>query len=89
MAVAGDTATACSPPSDGVGPDLVLLDWGLPDDDVATIAGLVLHEARRIPDPGQVFVFHGFRFEVLERQRNQVRLLKIMPPDPATAASAA
>ena len=64
-------------------------DWRLPDDDVATIAGLVLHEARRIPDPGQVFVFHGFRFEVLERQRNQIRLLKIRPPDPATAASAA
>ena len=65
-------------------------DWRLPDDDVATIAGLVLHEARRIPDPGQVFSFHGFRFEVLERQRNQIRLLKITPPsDPAAAASAA
>jgi Mg2+/Co2+ transporter CorB len=64
-------------------------DWRLPDDDVATIAGLVLHEARRIPDPGQVFTFHGFRFEVLERQRNQIRLLKITPPEPATAASAA
>jgi Mg2+/Co2+ transporter CorB len=68
-------------------------DWRLPDDDVATVAGLVLHEARRIPDPGQVFSFHGFRFEVLERQRNQIRLLKITPPvnssDPAAAASAA
>jgi CBS domain containing-hemolysin-like protein len=68
-------------------------DWRLPDDDVATVAGLVLHEARRIPDSGQVFSFHGFRFEVLERQRNQIRLLKITPPtnssDPAAAASAA
>jgi Mg2+/Co2+ transporter CorB len=65
-------------------------DWRLPDDNVATVAGLVLHEARRIPDPGQVFSFHGFRFEVLERQRNQIRLLKITPPaDPAAAASAA
>ncbi len=63
--------------------------WRLPDDDVATIAGLVLHEARRIPDPGQVFVFHGFRFEVLERQRNQIRLLKITPPASPAAASAA
>jgi len=63
--------------------------WRLPDDDVATIAGLVLHEARRIPEPGQVFVFHGFRFEVLERQRNQIRLLKITPPESPTAASAA
>jgi len=68
-------------------------DWRLPDDDVATVAGLVLHEARRIPDPGQVFSFHGFRFEVLERQRNQIRLLKLTPPpdssDPAAAVSAA
>ncbi len=53
--------------------------WRLPDDVAATIAGLVLHEARRIPEPGQVFVFHGFRFEVLERQRNHIRLLKVTP----------
>jgi Mg2+/Co2+ transporter CorB len=64
-------------------------DWRLPDDDVATIAGLVLHEARRIPEPGQVFVFHGFRFEVLERQRNQIRLLKVTPSESPAAASAA
>ena len=31
--------------------------------DAPTIAGLVLHEARRIPEVGQVFVFHGFRFD--------------------------
>jgi magnesium and cobalt exporter, CNNM family len=65
--------------------------WRLPDDVAATIAGLVLHEARRIPDVGQVFVFHGFRFEVLERQRNQIRLLKVTPlslgsPQAASAA---
>jgi Mg2+/Co2+ transporter CorB len=62
--------------------------WRLPDDDVATVAGLVLHEARRIPEPGQVFTFHGFRFEVLERQRNQIRLLKVTPPESPAAASA-
>ena len=45
----------------------------------ATVAGLVLQEARRIPEAGQVFAFHGFRFEVLERQRNQIRRLKITP----------
>jgi Mg2+/Co2+ transporter CorB len=65
-------------------------DWRLPDEEAATIAGLVLHEARRIPDPGQVFTFHGFRFEVLERQRNQVSRLKITPPaNPGATASAA
>ena len=49
----------------------------------------MLQEARRIPEAGQVFAFHGFRFEVLERQRNQIRLLKITPLPSPPAASAA
>ena len=55
-------------------------DWDLPDDEATTIAGLVLHEARMIPEPGQVFVFHGFRFEIIRRQRNQITLLRLRPP---------
>ena len=60
-------------------------DWALPDDEASTIAGLVLHEARRIPDVGQEFVFHGFQFRVLRKQRNQMTLLRVVPP-PADAA---
>jgi Mg2+/Co2+ transporter CorB len=56
-------------------------EWKLPDEEASTIAGLVLHEARRIPEVGQVFVFHGFRFEILGRQRNQVTSLKVTPID--------
>src|SRR3546814_8589953 len=48
-------------------------EWDLPDDEASTIAGLVLNEARLIPEAGQIFVFHGFRFEILKRQRNQIR----------------
>lgn len=55
------------------------LEWELPDDDASTIAGLVLHEARLIPEPGQSFVFHGFRFDILRRQRNQITALKVTP----------
>jgi len=55
------------------------LDWGLPDDKANTVAGLVLHESRMIPEPGQKFLFHGFRFEVLRRQRNQLTLVKVAP----------
>lgn len=54
--------------------------WTLPDDEAATIAGLVLHEARVIPMPGQRFVFYGFEFEILRRQRHQITLLRIRPP---------
>jgi len=55
-------------------------EWGLPDTEAATIAGLVLNEARRIPDVGQEFTFHGFRFSVLRRQRQQITLLRLTPP---------
>ena len=54
-------------------------DWTLPDEEASTIAGLVLYEARRIPDVGQEFAFHGFRFRILRRQRNQITLLRMTP----------
>ena len=54
-------------------------DWELPDEEATTVAGLLMHEARRIPDEGELFEFHGFRFEVLKRQRHQLMLLKIEP----------
>jgi Mg2+/Co2+ transporter CorB len=53
------------------------MDWNLPDEEATTIAGLVIHEARAIPDTRQVFVFHGFRFEVLRKQRNRIAALRI------------
>lgn len=56
------------------------LEWTLPDDNAVTLAGLVLYEARLIPEPGQAFLFHGFRFEVLRRQRNQIASLRVIPP---------
>lgn len=58
-------------------------DWRLPDEDASTVAGLVLHESRRIPEVGTTFAFHGFRFEILGRQRNQLTLIKVTPLEPA------
>ena len=54
-------------------------DWNLPDDEATTVAGLLIYEARRIPEVGENFLFHGFRFEVLRRQRHQLTLLRIRP----------
>ena len=54
-------------------------DWALPDVDANTVAGLVIHESQSIPNEGQVFSFHGFRFEVLERKENRITRLKIRP----------
>ncbi|EDQ04089.1 CBS domain protein [Sulfitobacter indolifex HEL-45] len=54
-------------------------DWSLPDDEANTVAGLVIHEAQMIPTVGQVFSFHGFRFEVMDRDGNRITQLKIRP----------
>src|SRR3984957_6151969 len=55
------------------------MDWTLPDEEATTVAGLVIHEARAIPEPKQVFNFHGFRFEVLRKNRNRITALRIAP----------
>ncbi len=53
------------------------MDWKLPDDEAVTIAGLVIHESQTIPTMGQAFAYHGYRFEVMERQRNQIQTLRV------------
>ena len=52
-------------------------DWSLPDDEANTLAGLVMHEAQMIPTVGQVFRFHGYRFEVIERKANRITSIKV------------
>ncbi|HEY0236361.1 MAG TPA: CNNM domain-containing protein [Afipia sp.] len=61
------------------------MGWSLPDEEATTIAGLVIHEARSIPDRGQSFTFHGFRFRVLRRERNRITALRIVPLSPPNA----
>ncbi|MFT4013595.1 MAG: CNNM domain-containing protein [Paracoccus sp. (in: a-proteobacteria)] len=56
------------------------LDWDLPDDEANTVAGLVIHMTQSIPLPGQVFSFHGFRFQVVTRRENRITRLRIRPP---------
>lgn len=54
-------------------------DWSLPDGEANTVAGLVIHEAKTLPDIGQAFQFHGFRFEILKREGNRITSLRISP----------
>jgi len=58
-------------------------DWRLPHDEAATIAGFVIEIARIIPDAGQIFTHEGFRFEVVNRRRNRIALIRIRPPEPS------
>ena len=65
-----------------------VMGWNLPDQEATTVAGLVIHEARSIPEVGQSFTFHGFRFRVLRRERNRITALRIQPLPRKAAAKA-
>ncbi len=54
-------------------------DWNLPDEEANTVAGLVIYEAQMIPNIGQVFSFHGYRFQIMEREQNRITKLKVRP----------
>lgn len=69
-------------------------DWKLSDEEASTIAGLVLHEARFIPEEGQSFAISDLKIDVLRRSGNQLRQLRITtratpagPEAPTPAAS--
>ncbi len=55
------------------------MHWSLPDEEATTVAGLVIHEAETIPEPGQAFTFYGYRFEILRKNRNKITALRISP----------
>ncbi len=54
--------------------------WDLPDEEAATIAGLILYRAERIPTPGQTFVIDGFTLTVAGRDKNRLTDIDILPP---------
>jgi Mg2+/Co2+ transporter CorB len=63
------------------------MDWSLPDDEATTVAGLVIHEAQTIPEPGQAFTFYGYRFEILRKSRNKITAIRVRPLGAADKAA--
>lgn len=59
-------------------------DWDLPDDEAATIAGLVMFEAEAIPQEGEEVEVGGVRIRVEKRVRHQLTQLRVRPPQPRT-----
>lgn len=57
-------------------------EWGLPDNEYSTLAGLILYETQTIPAVGQTFILFDFRFEIVRKQRNQITLIRVTPPAP-------
>ncbi len=54
-------------------------NWGLPDEDYATLAGLILYESQMVPEIGQSFRFYDFQMDVVRKVRNQITLIKVTP----------
>lgn len=52
-------------------------DWKLPEEKATTIAGLLIHEAQIIPEQSQEFIYHGFRFEVLQRKAQRITRIRL------------
>lgn len=53
------------------------MDWDLPEEEAATVAGLVIAVAERIPEAGQSFRIDGYAVEVVRRQRHRLTLLRV------------
>ena len=53
--------------------------WNLPDKDASTLAGLIFHEIKTIPEPGKIFSFYGFRFEIINVRKNHIELVRVIP----------
>ena len=53
--------------------------WNLPDNNASTLAGLIFHEIKTIPEPGKIFSFYGFRFEIINVKKNHIELVKVTP----------
>ena len=58
-----------------------LTDWNLPDDEAATIAGLVIDVAQKLPEINETVKIENFYFKVLERQRTRITKINIKPFD--------
>lgn len=52
--------------------------WHIEDGNAVTIAGYLLDMTRSIPAAGQKFIFDGFQFEILKRDKNQLSQIKII-----------
>ncbi|MCD0229534.1 hypothetical protein LN378_32435, partial [Enterobacter hormaechei subsp. steigerwaltii] len=47
------------------------------DADFHTVAGLIMEELQTIPDVGDFADFHGWRFEVVEKEGQRIERVKI------------
>lgn len=54
--------------------------WELSDEHAATLAGYILYEAERIPSVGETFAIDGFSFTIVQKDKNRLSVIDILPP---------
>jgi len=54
-----------------------LFDMGIEADDFTTIAGLVINESGKVPQPGEQLTFRGLELEVLEADERRIGRLRV------------
>ena len=54
-------------------------NWNLPDNKASTLAGLIFYEIKTIPEPGKIFSFYNFRFEIIKAKKNHIEIIKVTP----------
>lgn len=55
------------------------MGWSLPDENASTLAGLVIHEAQKLPEQGEVFEMFGMKITVRKRLSNRIKTLVFEP----------
>ena len=58
------------------------LEWNLSDEQASTVAGLVIHESRSIPEIGAILDFYGYRIIIKDKKANQILKLEISKTQP-------
>ena len=56
------------------------LDIQIPDTFYSTIAGYIIHETESFPDVWQIFSFGDIRYEIVNKNKNQITQIKMVLP---------
>jgi len=54
-------------------------DWSLPEEEAATLAGLLIHECQGVPQEQETYHLHGLYIQVIKRLHHQLLWLSIKP----------
>ncbi len=54
------------------------LNWDLPEDEATTLAGLVINQMKKIPNPGEFMIIDDLKIIVQKKTQNRIKSLRII-----------